>query len=92
MSRAGALGVPRGLFAKVLALNWSLILVLVAVASAGFLMLYAAAGGDLDPWARAQMIRFGVGLAGMVGIAMIDIRVWRALAPLAYLEIGRAHV
>ncbi len=85
MSPAAALRGPRGPFAKILALNWPLILVLVAVAAAGFLMLYAAAGGDLDPWARAQMIRFAAGCVGMAVIAMVDIRVWRALAPLAYL-------
>lgn len=78
-------GSSRGPLGKLLALNWPLVLVLIAVASTGFLMLYAAAGGDLDPWARAQMIRFAAGFVGMTVIAMIHIRVWRALAPLAYL-------
>ena len=27
-------------------------------------MLYSVAGGSLEPWAEAQMIRFGVGLVG----------------------------
>jgi rod shape determining protein RodA len=71
--------------AKLLALNWALILLLAAVASLGVLMLYSVGGGSLDPWAKAQMIRFGVGLAVMLLIAMIDIRFWRAVAPLAYL-------
>lgn len=75
---------PQGLFAKALALNWGLMLVLVAVASTGFLMLYAAADGSLDPWAQAQMIRFAVGFVGMIVIAMIHIRFWRAVAPFAY--------
>ncbi|MCB1373737.1 MAG: FtsW/RodA/SpoVE family cell cycle protein, partial [Rhodobacteraceae bacterium] len=75
---------PRGA-AKLLALNWALILLLAAVASAGFLMLYSVAGGALQPWARPQMIRFGIGIAAMIGIAMIHIRFWRAIAPLAYL-------
>jgi rod shape determining protein RodA len=77
-------GAPRGA-AKLLALNWSLVLLLFAVASTGFLMLYSVAGGSLDPWARAQMTRFAVGLVGMIVIGMIDIRFWRAMAPLAYL-------
>jgi rod shape determining protein RodA len=47
-------------------------------------MLYGIAGGALDPWARPQMIRFGVGIAAMLAIAMVHIRVWKALAPLAY--------
>jgi rod shape determining protein RodA len=71
--------------AKLLALNWALVLLLVAVGSLGALMLYSVAGGSLDPWARAQMIRFGVGLAAMLAIAMIDIRFWRSIAPLAYI-------
>ena len=37
-----------------------------AVACAGFLMLYSVAGGSLEPWAEPQMIRFAVGLVGMV--------------------------
>ncbi len=76
---------PRGPFGKLLALDWPLALVLIAVAAAGCLMLYAAAGGSMEPWARAQMIRFAVGFAGMLVIAMIDIRFWRAMAPFAYL-------
>jgi hypothetical protein len=75
---------PQSLLSKLLALNWGLNLLLLAVGSTGFLMLYAAADGALDPWARAQMIRFAVGFAGMIAIAMIHIGVWRALAPFAY--------
>jgi rod shape determining protein RodA len=70
--------------AKLLALNWAIVLLLIAVAGAGFLMLYSVAGGSVHPWAQAQMLRFGVGLVGMLVIAMIDIRFWRLMAPLAY--------
>ena len=49
------------------------------------MMLYSVAGGSLDPWAQPQMIRFGLGLCVMFAVAMIDIRFWRATAPLAYL-------
>jgi rod shape determining protein RodA len=77
-------GTPRG-FAKLLALNWSLVLLLAAVASGGFLMLFSVAGGSFDPWAQAQMIRFGVGILGMIIIGMIDIRFWRWMAAPAYL-------
>ena len=54
-------GVPRGP-AKLLAINWTLILLLCGVASAGFLMLYSVAGGSLEPWAGAQMMRFAAGI------------------------------
>jgi rod shape determining protein RodA len=78
-----ARGAPRGP-AKMLALNWALVALLGAVASTGFLMLYSVAGGSTYPWALPQMARFGVGIAGMIVIAMIDVRFWRAVAPLAY--------
>jgi rod shape determining protein RodA len=77
-------GIPRGA-AKLLAINWALVLLLGAAASAGFVMLYSVAGGSFDPWARAQMIRFGIGVAGMMVIALVPIRFWHATAPLAYL-------
>ena len=60
-------------------------LLIASVACVGFLMLYSVAGGDLDPWASRQMVRFGAGMALMFGVAMIHIRYWRTLAPLSYL-------
>jgi rod shape determining protein RodA len=85
MSGADAARGPEGPLAKLLALHWGLAALLAAIAGLGFLMLYAAADGALDPWARAQMIRFALGFSGMVAIAMVHVRVWRTLAPLAYL-------
>jgi len=40
--------VPTG-FRKVLYLHWGLILLLIAAASVGFVMLYSVAGGSLNP-------------------------------------------
>ncbi len=77
-------GAPRGA-AKLLAVNWPLALLLSAVASMGFMMLYSVAGGSFDPWARAQMMRFALGIVVMLTIAMIDIRLWKLVSPLAYL-------
>ena len=57
MAEPAGRAAPRGL-AKIAALNWPLVFLLCAVASAGFLMLYSVAGGKLDPWARPQMMRF----------------------------------
>ena len=61
---------------KLLRLNWIIPLLLTAVALVGFAMLYSVADGDFSPWAKAQMIRFGVGLFVMIVVAMIDIRLW----------------
>jgi rod shape determining protein RodA len=76
--------VPRGL-AKLLALNWALVLLLLAVAAIGFLMLVSVAGGEAGRWAEPQIIRFGVGFVAMLAIAMVPIGLWRLAAPLAYL-------
>jgi rod shape determining protein RodA len=76
--------VPTGI-RKVLYLNWGLVLVLIAVAAMGFLMLYSVAGGSLRPWAEPQMKRFAAGLILMFAIAMIPIWFLRNMAGLAYL-------
>lgn len=70
---------------KILYLNWPLVVLVTAVASVGFLMLYSIAGGDLDLWARPQMERFGVGMVLMFIVAMIPIWFWRSMAGVAYL-------
>ncbi|MEM8868909.1 MAG: rod shape-determining protein RodA [Pseudomonadota bacterium] len=70
--------------AKLLHMNWALVVLLSAIACTGFLMLYSVADGSMEPWAERQMIRFGAGVALMVAIGMVHIRFWRAVAPLAY--------
>jgi len=75
--------VPAGL-AKVLHLNWALVILLVAVASVGFLMLYSVAGGNLSKWAEPQMKRFAVGMVVMFAVAFVPIWFWRNMAGVAY--------
>lgn len=75
--------VPTG-FRKLFFLNWPVVLLLVAVASFGFLMLYSVAGGSLTPWAEPQMKRFIVGMLLMFGVAMVPIWFWRNMAGVAY--------
>ena len=75
--------VPSGI-RKILYLNWGLVVLLVAVASMGFLMLYSVAGGSLQPWAEPQMKRFAAGLVMMFAIAMVPIWFIRNMAGLAY--------
>lgn len=80
----GGRDLPRGA-AKLLALNWALILLISAVACVGFLMLYSNAGGSFEPWAGPQMVRFGVGMGAMIVIGLIPLKFWRLVSPLAYL-------
>ena len=74
---------PTGL-RKILYMNWPLVLLVTAVASVGFLMLYSIAGGNLDTWARPQMERFGVGMVLMFIVAMVPIWFWRSMSGVAY--------
>lgn len=76
--------VPAGL-RKVLYVNWPLVVLLAAVASVGFLMLYSVAGGRIEVWAEPQMKRFAVGMVGMLVIAFIPIWFWRNISAVAYL-------
>ena len=75
---------PRGI-RKLLSLNWPLVFLLAAVASAGFLMLYSVAGGNIDTWARPQMERFAVGMALMLGLGFVPIWFWRGISVGAYI-------
>ncbi len=75
--------VPTGI-RKILYLNWGLVLLLVAVASMGVLMLYSVAGGSMEPWAEPQLKRFVVGLVLMLAIALVPIWFIRNMAGVAY--------
>jgi len=74
---------PTG-FAKVLALNWALILVVTAVAAIGWLMLYSISGGQLEVWAEPQMKRYAMGLVLMFAVAFTPIWFWRSMSGMAY--------
>ncbi|WP_238370783.1 rod shape-determining protein RodA [Heliomarina baculiformis] len=75
---------PTGL-RKILYLNWPLTLLLITVASVGFLQLYSVAGGSLSPWAEPQMKRFALGMTAMLVVAMVPIWFWRNMSVVAYL-------
>jgi rod shape determining protein RodA len=69
---------------KLAQVNWAMVLLVCLVAAVGFVMLYSAAGGDFDPWADRQMVRFAVGLVLMLSVAVVDIRIWLRYAYLIY--------
>ncbi len=71
--------------AKILGLDYGLILLLSLIAGIGVVMLYSAAQGPVeqggwDPWADRHLARYGFALLLAVVIAVIDIRIWMALA------------
>jgi len=97
MGEAGLNRIEMTLRQKVWHIHWLFVLLLCATSSIGFAMLYSAAGGNFDPWASRQMVRFAAGLAMMVAVAVIDVRLWLryayafyflALALLTAVELG----
>ena len=75
---------PRGI-RMFFSLNWPLVFLLAAVASAGFLMLYSVAGGNVETWARPQMERFVVGMIAMIALGFVPIWFWRGISVAAYI-------
>lgn len=81
---------------KVQQINWFLVIVVTLIAAMGFAMLYSTATGPVgadgqspergsfDPWASRQMARYVFGLAAMLAIGLVDIRLWMKLAYPAY--------
>jgi rod shape determining protein RodA len=65
---------------KVGQIDWILCVLLTGIASVGALMLYSIAGGSWTPWAARHIGLFAVCLVLMIGLALVDLRVWFALA------------
>lgn len=70
---------------KIWQINWPLISVLTAIASVGFLTLYSAAQGSLEPWALKSIVRFAMGITIMIAVALVDLRFWMRHAYLIYM-------
>lgn len=78
-----------GLTAKLSALPWHLILVILAVAGIGCATLYSVAGGSFDPWASRHAARFAAALVLAIALSLVPAGVWRASAgPVYILAIG----
>ncbi|MSO53836.1 MAG: rod shape-determining protein RodA [Rhodospirillales bacterium] len=84
---------------KLWQVRWFFLFLLLLLASAGFAVLYSAAGGRIEPWAGRQMLRFVVGLGLLVMVAIVDTRLWLryaygiygvVLALLVIVEVGGA--
>lgn len=69
---------------KLYAINGGFVLLVAAMASIGFAMLYSVAGENLAPWAKPQMVRFAVGMTLVFVIVLVDIRIWMRMAWLFY--------
>jgi len=61
-------------------IDWVFSLALFLIAGTGALMLFSIAGSSWEPWAAKHLGRFAIMFLVMVVLAMVDIRVWFALA------------
>jgi len=61
-------------------IDWLFALALCLIAGTGALMMFSIAGSSWEPWAGNHLIRFGLCFLAMVMLAMVDLRVWSALA------------
>ena len=61
-------------------IDWTFCFLVCLIAGVGGMMLYSIAPVSWQPWAAKHMIRFGLCLALMLVLALVDIRVWFASA------------
>jgi len=82
-----------GPFAKLARLPWGVVLVITALALTGAAMLFSTAWdpvaqapnpAEADLW-RNHLIRLGIGLVLMIGLALTPLKVWAGVAFPAYL-------
>jgi len=66
-------------------IDWTLCLALTLIAGIGVLMLFSVAGSSWSPWAAKQLVRYVLCFGLMIGLAMLDLRVWFALAYPVYI-------
>ncbi len=83
-ARSGGVPLSLSLVDKLGRVSWGLIALTTVIASIGLGMLYSAADGNMAPWASQQLIRFAIGLAMLLGIGFINIRIWMRWAYVIY--------
>lgn len=70
---------------KLAEIDWRLVGLICLVSGGGALMLYSVGGGSWEPWAANHLIRVAACLAMMLVLALVDLRIWFAVAYPLYL-------
>ena len=70
--------------AKIRMISWGLALLVCIITGVGIAMLYSAAGGQWEPWAKSQLVRAIPGVFLMLLVALVDVRVWMRSAYVLY--------
>ncbi|MDB5419882.1 MAG: rodA [Phenylobacterium sp.] len=68
------------LIVKLGEIDWIFCLTLTLITGAGGIMLFSIAGSSWMPWAAPHLIRYVFFFAIMIVLALVDMRVWFALA------------
>ena len=84
MATVAATGESLSLGRRLALLSWPLVVLLCILAGIGVAMLYSAGGGSWEPWAVRHVMRFGVALALMLAVALVDLRFWLRYAYAIY--------
>jgi rod shape determining protein RodA len=65
-------------------LPWGIVLLVLGIGLFGMLILYSAAGGDLQPWALNHGMRLGLFVLLMLAMSQLDLAHWARMAPPVY--------
>ncbi|HEY3797805.1 MAG TPA: rod shape-determining protein RodA [Caulobacteraceae bacterium] len=77
------------LIVKLGQIDWTFCLAISCLAAAGGAMLYSVAGGKWTPWAAEHLIRYAIWFVALIGMALVDLQVWFAVAyPLYAVSLG----
>ncbi len=79
---------PLTIRAKLVSINWWVFFAIVGLGLFGLMILYSAAGGNMEPWALRQGARFSLLLLAMLFLAMIDLRTWLRVAYPFYIIVA----
>jgi rod shape determining protein RodA len=66
--------------APLIAINWRILLLVLAIGGFGLIVLYSAAGGSVRPWALSQGIKFAVFLGLAIALSRISEGLWKTIA------------
>ncbi|MBW8881922.1 MAG: rod shape-determining protein RodA [Asticcacaulis sp.] len=64
---------------KIMQIDWVFVGLLIALAGIGVLILYSVGGMSWEPWAYKQLIFFAFCTLLMLGLSLLDLRIWLEL-------------
>lgn len=70
----------RSAIGQLLDINWPLIGIAACLAAIGTGMLTSVGGGTMEPWAESHAARFLAGLALVLAMSFVPLRIWQRLA------------